>query len=214
MKSLIKTILYYLFKGITYLLHFVYSYRLSRKIKKKMDVIYTLWIGNNIQKIGQASIIGRSCFLQGEQYIEIGNHSSINANGILTAWDKYLEDKFTPQIKIGDNCSIGQYCHITAINKIVIGNNVLTGKRVTITDNSHGNISVEGINIAPIKRNMYSKGEVIIEDNVWIGDNVTILPNVRIGYGAIIGANAVVTKDIPAYCVAGGNPVKIIKLLK
>ncbi|MDR2406844.1 MAG: sugar O-acetyltransferase, partial [Bacteroidales bacterium] len=57
-------------------------------------------------------------------------------------------------------------------------------------------------------------GSVVIEDNVWIGDKVTILPGVHIGYGSIIGANAVVTKDVPANCVVGGNPAKIIKVIK
>ena len=60
---------------------------------------------------------------------------------------------------------------------------------------------------------MYTAGPVIIEDGVWIGDKVTILPNVRIGKNAVIGANSVVTKDIPENCVAGGIPAKIIKTI-
>ena len=55
------------------------------------------------------------------------------------------------------------------------------------------------------------KGDTIIGNDVWIGQNVTILPGVHIGDGAIIGANSVVTKDIPAYHIAGGNPCKIIR---
>jgi acetyltransferase-like isoleucine patch superfamily enzyme len=125
-----------------------------------------------------------------------------------------MEQKFTPSITIGDNCSIGEYCHITSINSITIGNGVLTGRWVTITDNSHGSSSLEEFYIQPSKRKLYSKGSVVIEDNVWIGDKVTILPGVHIGYGSIIGANAVVTKDVPANCVVGGNPAKIIKVIK
>jgi acetyltransferase-like isoleucine patch superfamily enzyme len=64
---------------------------------------------------------------------------------------------------------------------------------------------------APIKRSLFSKGPVIIGDNVWIGDKATILPGVSIGNGAVIAANAVVTKDVPAYSVAAGNPARIIK---
>lgn len=55
------------------------------------------------------------------------------------------------------------------------------------------------------------KGDTVIENDVWIGQHVTIMPGVHIGNGAIIGANAVVTKDIPAYHVAGGNPCRIIR---
>lgn len=65
--------------------------------------------------------------------------------------------------------------------------------------------------IPPAKRLIYSKGEIIIEDNVWIGDKATILAGVKIGEGSVIGANTVVTKDIPPYSVAVGNPVRIIK---
>ena len=63
----------------------------------------------------------------------------------------------------------------------------------------------------PLERNIVSKGEVNIGDNVWIGDKVTILPGVHIGDWAVIGANAVVVKDVRPYTVVGGNPAKIIK---
>lgn len=63
-------------------------------------------------------------------------------------------------------------------------------------------------------RPLFSKGIVIIEDNVWIGDKATILSGVKIGKGAIIGANAVISKDVPAYGVAVGNPAKVIKIIK
>ena len=68
--------------------------------------------------------------------------------------------------------------------------------------------------MAPIKRPIYSKGEVIIEDDVWIGDKVSILSGITIGRGAIIGANAVETKDVPSYSIAVGNPIRIIRVKK
>jgi acetyltransferase-like isoleucine patch superfamily enzyme len=63
----------------------------------------------------------------------------------------------------------------------------------------------------PIKRPIISKGPVIIGNNVWIGDKATILSDVKIGDGAIIAANAVVTKDVPAYSMAAGIPAQVIK---
>jgi acetyltransferase-like isoleucine patch superfamily enzyme len=129
----------------------------------------------------------------------------------LTAWDAYLNQTFTPQIIIGNGCSIGSHTHITAINNIVIGNNVLTGKYILITDNAHGQSNMGLLDISPVERALYSKGQVIIEDNVWIGEKVSILPNVKIGRGVIIAANSVVTKDVPPYCVVAGNPAKIIR---
>jgi acetyltransferase-like isoleucine patch superfamily enzyme len=97
------------------------------------------------------------------------------------------------------------------VNKIIIGNNLLTGKWVTITDNAHGTTDKEALLSPPIERLLSSKGPVIIGNNVWIGDKATILPGVTIGDGAIIGANAVVTKDVPPYSVVVGNPARIIK---
>ena len=80
-----------------------------------------------------------------------------------------------------------------------------------IIDHSHGNNVYRELLIHPAKRNLYSKGTIRIKDRVWIGEQVLILPDVTIGEGAVIGAGSVVTKDIPPYCVAVGNPAKVIK---
>lgn len=138
----------------------------------------------------------------------------------LTTWNTYLcldsegkeqSQHFQPSIKIGSHCSFGAFNHITSINSIIIGDGCLTGKNVTITDNSHGDTDYTSLNIPPIKRPMVSKGPVVIGNNVWIGDKATILPNVIIGDGSVIAANAVVTKDVPAYSIVAGNPAQIIK---
>mgnify|MGYP002933344774 FL=1 len=97
-------------------------------------------------------------------------------------------------------------CHIGAVNKIVIGNNVLMGSQVLIIDHAHGEGNVDMFQ-APIDRKLFSKGPIVIEDNVWIGDGVCILANVTIGCNSIIGANAVITKDIPPYSTVVGNNI-------
>lgn len=113
------------------------------------------------------------------------------------------------KIVIGNNVNINWYAHIGAINKIVIGDNVLIGSSVLITDHSHGQSGMS--NLPPAARPLYSKGPVIIGENVWIGEGAVILGGVEIGSNTIIGANSVVTHDIPANCVAAGVPAKIIK---
>ena len=65
----------------------------------------------------------------------------------------------------------------------------------------------------PKLRRLYSKGPIVIGDNVWIGDKVIILDGVKIGNNSIIAAGTVVTKDVPDFCVVAGNPAKIIKNL-
>lgn len=147
----------------------------------------------------------------GGEYIVIGNKTGLGKHGVLQAWDNYKGENFSPSITIGDDCWIGDYFNISAIRSITIGNRVLMGRWVTILDNSHGKTAFEDLIIPPRIRPLFSKGEVVIEDDVWIGDKVSILPGVHIGKGAVIGSNSVVTKDIPAYAVACGTPCNIIK---
>lgn len=153
--------------------------------------------------------------LLGCQYISIGKNSKILEDVILTAWDRYEDQHFSPSITIGEDCNIGEHCHITACNHIEIGNGVLTGRYVYISDNSHGNpANAEELETRPSMRPLYSKGPVVIGNNVWIGERVCVMSGVKIGDGAIIAANAIVTHDIPAGVLAGGVPAKVIKNLR
>lgn len=175
--------------------------------------LYTLFESLKFKEFGSCSIV-KPCpdLIVGKQYISIGNNTVLGRHIQLTAW---LINDSTPIISIGSNCQIGSYNHITAANSITIYDGVLTGKFVTITDNSHGRPGdEEDLDVSAIKRKVYSKGPVVIEDNVWIGDKATILANVRIGRCSIVGANAVVTKDVPPYCIVGGNPARIIRKIK
>lgn len=152
-------------------------------------------------------------YLKGGKYITIGDTFACGQRLRLECWDYYKGIPHTPKILIMNNVNIGHDCHIGAINEIYIGNNVLIGSKVYISDHSHGNTSYEDLLKTPIERPLYSKGKVIIEDNVWIGEGVVILPAVTIGENCIIGANAVVTKDFPPNCIIGGNPAKIIRVI-
>lgn len=116
-------------------------------------------------------------------------------------------------IKIGDNVQLNDYVHIGSVGSITIGNNVLIASKVYISDHNHGgydHIKSDSPLIPPFDRKQIVK-PVSIEDNVWIGESVCILPGVSIGFGSVIGALSVVTKDIPPYCIAVGSPAKIIK---
>ena len=150
----------------------------------------------------------------GERYISLGAGVTVGKQVQLTAWDRFGEQRFTPSIVLGDGCSIGDGAHITAVNRIELGKNVLTGKYVLISDNAHGEADPAMLETAPDKRPLVSKGPVIIEDNVWIGEKASILAGVHIGRGAIIGAGAVVTKDVPAGHLALGVPALITKIEK
>lgn len=171
---------------------------------------YTGFYSRFFKSFGYNSILVPKVWcLRGMQYITIGNNVTIGRGIQLTAWN--VEKSQDVSIIIGDGSSLGGNNHITAIRSIRIGNNVLTGKSVTITDNSHGTTLYEDLEIDPKVRQLRSKGEVVIGDNVWIGDKATILPNVHIGNGSVVGANSVVTSDVPPYCVVVGNPAKVVK---
>lgn len=149
--------------------------------------------------------------LRGLEYVEIGAGSYLLKDCILTAWKEYAGIHYKPMIKIGKNSHIGEHCHISACHSIVIGNGVLTGRYVYISDNSHGKAGLSQMSLPPYERPLYVKGPIVIGDNVWIGESARILSGVTIGDGAIIGANSVVTHDVPAYCVAVGCPAKVVK---
>ena len=189
----------------------IYGYRTRQLVRIFRKRAFSFSIAKQFLLFGKGASLYQDVVLVNPCYVSIGNGSSLGERAVVTAWDCYENDRFTPEITIGDNTSIGADCHITAINKVLIGNDVLTGKKITITDNSHGTTTADQIDIPPVKRRLVSVGPVIIEDNVWIGDKATILPGVHIGRGAIIAANSVVTCNVPAGCVVGGVPAKIIK---
>ncbi|MEN9918139.1 MAG: hypothetical protein RL662_575 [Bacteroidota bacterium] len=191
----------------------VYPYSFAKFLGVLRSRIYTYWVTTKFKHFDDSSVFIFPITILGEKYISVGKNVTIGSRTILTAWDNYENIKFNPQITIGDNVSIGEDCHITAINKIEIGDNVLMGKKITITDNAHGKSESEALALSPIKRPLFSKGSVIIESGVWIGDKVTILGGVKIGKNCIIGANSVVTSNIPENCVVGGIPAKILKNL-
>lgn len=196
------------------------SYIFPQAVLDKWDAIklhfFVGYKSRQFKHLGEKSTLKPHTIYIGEKYISIGANSHIGDYGRLTAYSYYPHTKqtFSPEIIIGYNCSIGPQSHITAINRVTIGNNVLTGPRVLITDNAHGKSQISTQRIAPANRPLISKGEVVIEDNVWIGEGSMIMPNVHIGKGAIIACNSVVTSDVPAYSIAAGSPTKIIKTPK
>ena len=108
-------------------------------------------------------------------------------------------------IEVGKNFFANYNCTILDVAKVRIGDNCQMAPNVAIYTAGHP--------IHPATRNtLYEYGiEINIGDNVWIGGNTVICPGVRIGDNVVIGAGSVVTKDIPDWCIAGGNPCKVIR---
>lgn len=195
------------------LAQFVYPYAFSRKCLLLRYFIHTYWVASKFKEFGKGSLIFSNSTIIGANHITIGNGTTFNRFSVLTAWDKYGNQSLNPCVTVGDNCNFGEFLHLSCINEIRIGNGVLTGRWVSIVDNSHGRSCFKDMIKPPSLRDVFSKAGIIIEDNVWIGDKVTILAGVRIGRGAIIAANSVVNKDVPAMSIAAGSPAKIVKTI-
>lgn len=191
----------------------VYTYGFYMRLRLYRDKLYSLWLRNFVGEIGQSVTFGCGTRFYLPKFFSIGSNCIFGEHCMLAAWDEYNGTIYRPHVEIGDNCSFGFCNHITCCNKVKIGSGVLTGMYVIISDNSHGEINCDMLDNPPLKRPLYSKGEVIIGNNVWIGDKVAILAGVHIGDGAIVGANSVVTKDVPANSVVAGVPAKLIKRL-
>ena len=119
-------------------------------------------------------------------------------------------------ITIGNNVSVNMNCTFVDCNKITIGNNVLIASNVQLYTAAHPVELSERLvpNWNPESGEYFCRTfalPISIGDGCWIGGGVIILPGVKIGNGSVIGAGSVVTKDIPANCVAAGNPCRMIR---
>ncbi len=207
MKKIVKTVL----RFFAHAVYVVFSPKVVRRLNAYLRILYSMWLSYDFKKAGERTSFGKDFYLLGGRFIELGDDVCFGKSCVLTAWEEYKGEKLSPQIRIGNHCNFGEYNHITSTNSITIGDGFLSGRWITITDNSHGRTDFESLQQPPIDRPIYSKGPVVIGKNVWIGDKATILPGVTIGDGVVVAANAVVTKDVPAYCVVAGNPGRIIK---
>lgn len=113
---------------------------------------------------------------------------------------------FTPQLSIGDNSGIGVNCEVNG--PVTIGRDVMMGPEVVIYTSGHNH---ERVDIPMRIQGASVPAPVIIGNDVWLGRRVIVLPGVHIGDGCIIGAGAVVTKDIPPFSIAAGVPAKVVK---
>ncbi len=194
--------------------YWLMPYRRTKALRRLGGAFRSAWVATDFRKCGKQVFFDRIGELRGSEYISVGDRTCFAEGIVLLAWDRYEAEQFHPEINIGNDCSFGAWNHITAIDRITVGDGSLTGKWVTITDNAHGEMTFDALQLPPTQRKPHSKGPVTIGRNVWIGDKATILPGVTIGDGAIIAANAVVTRDIPAYSVAAGVPARVMKTIE
>jgi len=192
----------------------MFGYKFSVKFNSLKNYLLSLSISRKLKEVDGLARFQYPIKIQGLNNIKIGKNFVSGKNLRMQAIHSYYDYKYEGKIEIGDNVTLNPNCQIVAIDKVIIGNNVLMASNVFISDHSHGDVNFMDIEIAPSLRKLDSKGPIIIEDNVWIGQNVSILSNITIGRNAIIGANSVVTKNVPSYSVVVGSPAKVVRQIK
>lgn len=154
-------------------LSLIYSQHFNEKVNGGIDRLYPGWILSGIFHVGHNVRFDFGSVVWGQNMIWLGDNIRVGNNTRITAFN-YDNSNSKIRIKIGDDATIGINCHITAINNIEIGKGLLTGKDVLISDNAHGNPHIT-YSMKPADRPLYSKGEIHIGDNVWIGEKVSIM---------------------------------------
>jgi acetyltransferase-like isoleucine patch superfamily enzyme len=183
-------------KNLIYLPHLIVEiiYFFVKNIKRKSGL--RLW--------GLPVILNRGHIEIGKNFVAVSSHKHNSIGLIQPVVIKTLSKDAT--IIIGDDVGISG-CTISAAGKIIIGNEVLIGSGALITDSDAHSIHPKGRRYIALPA---PPQPVIIEDNVFIGARAIILKGVTIGIGSVIGAGSVVTRNIPPYSIASGNPARVI----
>lgn len=177
---------------------------LTRINKKIGRLWFTYFNKHSFKELGKDSFFEYPYRVDGGDRIEVGAKTVLQRGGWL-----YCQgiEGVSPLFKIGSGCVFGYNNHFTCVRDVVIGDNVLTANNVYISDNLH---EYEDITVPIIQQPVRFKRNVVIGSGSWIGENVSII-GAHIGKNCVIGANSVVTRDIPDFSVAVGVPAIIIK---
>lgn len=170
--------------------------------------IYTGILKGQFRGWGQGSRLEPPAKISGHSLIDVGRNVHICSYAWLNAKDDKGEGK--PTLKIGNGTYIGRFVQINAWQNVIIEDNVLIADRVFISDADH---IYENITKPIMLQGDQYRGTVCLKQGCWLGIGVVIMPGVTIGRNAIVGANSVVTKDVPDFTVVAGCPAKIIKVL-
>lgn len=209
MKKIISLIIYI----ISLPMKLIWNARVSACVSSFVDMIYSRIIASRLQGARNLRVFGRPVMITGGKHIHVGDNVEFCRLARIDAITCYPNtgQRFNPILKLANNVVVQVSCHIGCINRVEIGEYTTMGARTYITDHTHGTVEPDDLKLPPRHRKLYSKGPVVIGKYVAIGEGCIILPGVTIGDHSVIGANAVVTKDVPPYSVVAGNPAKVIK---
>ena len=175
--------------------------------------LYSAYIRHLFRQCGELKLGSTQLHLFGLRYMEFGDQVEMHFNARVQCIDYFqpTDQHFKPRLILHDHVVVQAMCHIGCIDRVEIGEWSTMGARCYITDHTHGGTSREELLLPPRKRPLVSRGPVKIGKYVHLGEGVCVMPGVTIGDYSVIGAGAVVTRDIPPFSIAVGSPAKVIK---
>lgn len=178
--------------------------------EKRLAIVrntYHIFHKSRFGSLGKGSYIWKPTFLSGMKSFYFGEKVGIFPGARIEAISNWEDKTFHPKIVIGNNVYLGQELFLACAERIEIEDNVVCSARVMITDISH---VTEDREVMVLKQGLTTK-PVRICEGAFVGVNVSIMPGVTIGRHAVVGANSVVTKDVPDYATVVGSPARVIK---
>jgi lipopolysaccharide O-acetyltransferase len=181
--------------------YFLGAYRFVARGRAKA---FSLACSGAFHSFGQHTVIEPPLRLSGERRIAVGDFVSIGPR----CWLQVLGPGEDVAITIGSGTGIVSDCVLSAASSITIGERVLFARGIYVSDHSH---AFDDPDTAIRDQGIDRVAPVVIEDGAWLGENVVVCPGVTIGRRAVVGANSVVIRDIPARTVAVGAPARAVR---
>lgn len=176
-----------------------------RRVRSKLALLwFTATERPRFAQLGHNSFLYSPYRVDGAEGVSLGEGSVFQRGGWLYCVG---DGAAPPSLRIGKGCVFGYNNHIAAASSVRIGDHVLTANNVYISDNLH---EYRDITRPVMHQPVVVKGKVDIGDGCWLGENVAVI-GASVGRNCVIGANAVVTRDIPDYSVAVGIPARVIR---
>lgn len=182
---------------------FLGLYRFRERAAAKL---FSVLIAGGFARFGRQTVLSPPLRVSGERRIEIGNGVYLGSG----CWLQTLPDGANcgTAIVIGNGVSIAGSCVISAVRAVHIEADVLMARNVYISDHIH---RYRSTTLPVLAQGVDKVRPVVIKAGAWLGQNVVVCPGVSIGTGAVVGANSVVTEDVPDYSVAVGSPARVVK---
>ncbi len=180
---------------------------LYRGLIRARSKCFSLLVAGAFANFGKKTVLVPPVRLAGEHRITIGDNVFIGSGSWLQTIPN--EDDSSIAISIGSGTSIAGACVISAVKRVTIEEDVLLARNVYISDHMHRHTSTA---VSILHQGLDKIQPVRIRSGAWLGQNVVVCPGVTVGTNAVVGANSVVTRDVPDFAVAVGSPARVVKV--